>query len=846
MCFAALFFCRSRRIVVLILAFATLLLGEPARSVGAALPSAEVDGVHTIDAEGELSVFGLVNPNGGTVKYWFEFLNEAQFAEGTWTSATRTTPVETSESGLVWQEIPALTAGETYHFRVAVEDEAQFRGDPQYSPAVRALTVPEPEPKTEPACPNAAVRTGPSARLPDCRAYEQLTPADKEGAEDIFGYGNNNDESTAVGLDGEHLLFEHTPAKWGQNVGGSFFGESTYAFTRTPAGWAMTSLYPQPQTGGVALSDLPGYRTFYTPDLSQGLLEEELYVSPPIDISPEVRYELGPPGGPYTVVASEPEEEEEHSGHWVAQSRDGSVAVIESIDRELIPGERTGTTVNHESGSLTGYDLYEYLGGRLRQVNVYTGGATIGTCGSIMVEGREGGGNRGQGQAYESAGISVDTGSLNAVSSNGSRIFFEAFPNGCPSHEEVTQRTKGEGPPKFELYMRMNGEETVDIGSYTFEGANQEGTSLLLAKRGAGGVEYFSYNTETRTVKHLFSLQGDVLGSKHSISEDGNVYYFEATGNPLTPEAPADANDIYRYDIPSETMSFVAVSDQNGRDLGGFYTSPGGDDFYFNVYSVPGAGDALEQVYRYSAAEDVVQCISCASPFDPEPRLLSTFMPERGPNGSRLAPLASPASENGDFIFFDTPNALVPQDVNGEISPHSNHVGEENFSTWFSPSSDVYEWRREGIDGCGLVQGCLALITNGIDGTENVLLGVGRSGRDVFIGTHSQLVATDTDHLGDIYDARIDGGFPAPPAPPTECEGDECSTPPAAPSDPTQKLRPVMDGVEAPESVPVPPKQTAKKRKGKPGKTKHGRQRRARGTTRGGRGERGRASGSRR
>jgi hypothetical protein len=824
---------------------ATLTVGVA--SAGAAtLPTAEADAVHTVDAEGKLSVFGMVSPNGGTVKYWFEFLSEAQFQEEAWTSAARSNPAETSGGGLVWQEIPVgLPAGETYHYRLAVENEAHFKGEPQYSPTVRTLTVPVPEPEAEPTCPNAAVRTGPSAQLPDCRAYEQVTPVNKEGAEDIFDYGLSFQEHTVVGLDGEHLIFQATPAKWGPNVGGSIFGQNSYLFARKPAGWAMTSLYPQPQIGGKSLRTETG-RTFDTPDLSQVLVEEYLSVSN-VNSSREVKYALGPPGGPYSVVGHDFTEgegkQEEHWGHWVAQSRDGSVAVIESPDHELILGEPTGTTKKRENSNLLGYDLYEYSGGHLSQVNVYTDGETIGTCGAEMVEGREGSGNRGQGQGHENLGISVESGSVNAVSSNGSRIFFEAYPSGCPEQEEEYHRLEDNGRTrKIELYMRLNGKETVDIGNYIFEGANPEGTRLFLSKwnEEKGSLEYFSYNTETRLAKPLFSQQGDALGLKHALSENGNVYYFEAIGPAaLTPEAPTDRNDIYRYEISSETMSFVGVSSQDNNHSSGFYVSPDGGDFYFNVDSVEGvaggANPVVVQAYRYDSAEDMVQCIACASSYDPKPQLISVFMPEYGPEGYILSPLAVPASENGNFVFFDTPNELVSQDTNGEIVPGA-------FVNYFSPSSDVYEWRRDGVDGCGRVQGCLALITNGIDGTENVLLGVGRSGRDVFIGTHSQLVPTDTDQGGDIYDARINGGFAVPRPAPAECEGDACSTSQVAPGDPTQTLLPEVEGGNAHVNAAPPPTKKKTKRKGKSRKAKATHPpRRARGRARRVRGRKGRS-----
>jgi len=231
------------------------------------------------------------------------------------------------------------------------------------------------------------------------------------------------------------------------------------------------------------------------------------------------------------------------------------------------------------------------------------------------------------------------------------------------------------------------------------------------------------------------------------------------------------------------------------------------------------------QVYRYDGVEHLVECVSCASPYDPQPKQPAFALDGSGV-GTRPHspfPFLTFTSRDGRFAFFTTPSALVPQDVDGEI-PIEGEVGGVNKSEFVdvsgttSPSSDVYEWRAAGVDGCEHVQGCVALITDGRGGYLNLLLGSVDEGREVLIYTRSKLLPQDVDSAGDVYAVRVDGGFPPPPPRPTECEGDACSTPPAAPNDATPSsltFNGVGNVVPTPADKPVVKAKKPKTRKHK-------------------------------
>ncbi len=765
---------------------------------GRAVPELEADGAG-LTPSGLVAV--AVTQEGGVgydTHYHFQYVSEEQFkGGGEWSGAVSIPEVDLGsgvEAKYVTAELPALSPGETYRYRVVAT--STFPGGP-VDGAEQSLAVPAtPVVEASAVCPNEALRTGASANLPDCRGYEQLTPVDKEGARELFNYGGTISSGVIVSEDGERVMLEDE-AVWGSGAG---MGQGPYLFSRESGSWRLTDGAVQPETGVDRLDT-----ELFAPDL-KGFAFHSFFNTSPVSESKEVEYRTGPPGGPYVTVASVPTGEQEGEG-WVGASQDFSRLFLSVSDHTLL---------GYSTGTRHGGDLYEYSDGELSQVNV-TGpapGTTIGSCGATVVNGDEDAGT---------------VSSAHAVSSDGSRVFFEAAPGSNCSEQK-------------HLYVRVDGESTIDLGAVRFVAANAEGTEVLFGKSNGGAREVILYDTETTSEKLLFTLSGgsalDGRGTLE-VSEDLSTIYF-LTNERLTPEAPPTipqgAVAIYRYDVPAGKLTFVDAA--SNQDLAFRQLSPDGRYLYFSTLSVEGVpgGAGSVQVYRYDSDEGLVQCMSCASPFDPEPKL-SSFFGEVGGGGmleSRTGyPRSEFASNDGDYVFFDTPSALLPEDVDGEVPPESN--GSERHSHSVSVSSDVYEWRKPGIDGCAHVQGCLALITNGRGGFINLFLGTDESGRDAFIYTGSELGPRDNDSAGDIYDARIDGGEPPAPSRPVECEGDACSNPPGAPNDATPSSLTFSGSgnlVESPVATPVVKAKKPKPKKKSRAKKKAKHAKRARGSSR--------------
>jgi hypothetical protein len=724
------------------------------------------------------SVAVTVTVKGGEgydTHYHFEYVSQKAFeSDGGFAKSASTPEVDLGTGAApeyVGADLPGLIAGETYRFRTVATNTSP--GDPVVFGEEQTLMMPAPpvvEPVAARSCPNEALRSGTSALLPDCRAYEQVTPAEKNGTQEIYNYGGlQSQEGTAIGEDGDHLVYGSLFVKFGA---APVSGQSPYFFTREASGWRYTAGTPQPEAG------VDRYEPqVFSPNLNAFAFESQWQTGAGVR-SPEVEYRVGPPGGPYKTVATVTRKAALGAG-WVAASEDFSKLILQLDDPTLL---------GHTTHTQSGYpDLYEYGGNELRQVNVSGQPATtIGTCGATIVRGDEG-----ISTTRRTVSGYAPVGSRHAVSRDGSRVFFEAVPGSNCSQER-------------HLYVRVDGgqedAQTIDVGAYTFVAADANGSTVLLEKK-AGEERGLYLWTGAGSPERLPSTEAVVGLGDFLVSENMSSVYFLVTGQPNEFETPMF---IYRYDVPSRTLLQVAELRQYAGGSGGRTelnsTSPDGRYLYFVADWVGGLGGGGQikatvayetgqssQAYRYDSREQMIQCISCVSASDPEPRENAFFQAPEG-EGTNFTeqgmPRSAIASPDGRYVFFDTPAALLPADVDGELAPETSSRFSQHVSADFSLSSDVYEWRADGVDGCGYPQGCLALITTGGGGYQNVLLGTADEGRDVFFATGESLLPSDRDTAIDIYDARIGGGF-AEPAARTECEGDACASPFAPPSDVT-------------------------------------------------------------
>jgi hypothetical protein len=208
----------------------------------------------------------------------------------------------------------------------------------------------------------------------------------------------------------------------------------------------------------------------------------------------------------------------------------------------------------------------------------------------------------------------------------------------------------------------------------------------------------------------------------------------------------------------------------SGRDLGAYDNPPphavcGGNE------TVP--SHVCAEVYLYDTTARQISCVSCApsgappsEPAENDGGAGSTYLPG---DFASVTHMRRWISADGDRVFFNTNQPLVPQDKN--------------------KAEDVYEWERPGTGSCAVGSafnggGCVYLISPGT-GPAALLLDSDETGDNVFFVTRSGIVPGSLSERPRLYDARVNGGFAAAPgesvqAPPC-LSAEACKPPPGEP-----------------------------------------------------------------
>ena len=655
------------------------------------------------------------------------------------------------------------------------------------------------------ACANAQFRTGASENLPDCRAYEQVSPVEKGGLDAIALSPLQFAQSSACEA-GEQCTVAY------MNDGAAFAGASgngvanAYLATRSATGWQTTALTPP--TPQAPANSLAKVSYAFSGDLSETVLRVPLQQL--TEDAPAGVYNLflrQADGGYSLVSASSPTQpptagcgrcfEQQDVPAFAGASADFSHVIFEANDSLLAGAPGPGVE-----------NLYESSAGKVSLVGILPDEA-------IPPQGTTAGG--GINAVSERA---HDLG--HAISQDGSHVLFEAAADGGEPDPEQAGMT--------ELYDRIDGSLTVEVSAPApgaqpgaceteervcnaeparFWAASADGSIVYftskaaLTKESYTGVEpttgpeprenpgndLYRYDLDTGTLSDLTVDFGDPAGARVlgvvGASEDGEYVYFVATGK-LAAGASSGTPNLYVWHesgAGAGTVTFIAglaapstteeknieavragpefdyqsdVADWTSRPTESqAYVTPDGRHLAFmsveplTNYDNEDArtGEADHEVYEYSAETGQLVCASC-DPSGEQPRG-SAFI------GARLTervstPFHQPrvVSDDGSRLFFSSPDPLVP-----ELSGSGGSV-------------KVFEYEN----------GAPELISGNEAGGEAVFLDASGNGNDVFFATRERLAASDTDELADVYDARVEGGFP-PPVAAKQCQDSECQDP---------------------------------------------------------------------
>lgn len=578
-----------------------------------------------------------------------------------------------------------------------------------------------------------------SAALPDGRAYELVSPAQKLSV-DIHQAPEDPAFSPILSLDGNSIAFTALDGLPGGTSNGFF---NAFRAIRGGGAWDTQQLNSaiSPEFGinaaPIVAAD-PELETFVqsgppsaplTPDAADGV--SNLY--------------LRTDEGFRLITVGAPAFRQEFFTGFISHSADfGHVVFTASLP--LAEGDPEFETVLYDWDAATGQPT---LVGVLPDGEVSPGPVTLA--------------RPPVGSEFPSPSEPVQH--WNPVSADGSRIFFE---------------TEGQ------LFVRIDGSETKQVsapvgaadpdgpqvprfrfaaasGSRAFFSSAEKLTDDSTSDAASGGEDLYLYDVATGALTDITVDAADASGAQIQGvlggAQNGSRLYFVARGE-LADGATAGEDNLYLWEDDGSAKGKIThiatgIDPTNWlstsfelpfRNRLTSHVTPDGQSVLFESTSqltdFNNAGHF--EAYLFTIGADELQCVSCRPVGGPATADALAVGTGDGVLRARVL------TDDGKFAFFTTSEALLPGDVN-EVA-------------------DVYRYDVEAEQ--------LALVSTGTSDLPSVFSDASADGSDIAFTTRESLVGIDTDRAIDVYDARVGGGLSQEaPARPIPCVGPECRGP---------------------------------------------------------------------
>ena len=652
------------------------------------------------------------------------------------------------------EDLSDLSSATSYHYRVvATNSEGSTEG------------------------PDQVFETLNSCGLTDDRCYEMVSPSDKGpvgAAGDIAILGNGL--RFQVAPDGSAIAYSTAYGDSDSTAG----SEVLYQASRGLSDWSSFQLSaPALGVPTDSQSSNPSLPLALASDLSCGfyISTQRLAADAPqemLDVGMGLLYRRNADGS-WTTVTSLPAL---------------NPTSVESLNQYVVmgmsdePGNRCGRVVFRTNFVYPGVDggvgarTYEWNDGVLSTVGKIPGPG--GEVDAALVPGASAGFTFGSFLNFAGA-VTRDT----------SRIFFQAVRQASPKPAEVGS---------LGVFVRDSGAAAVDVslsqtavannGASRYETASADGQHVFFTARyglaangdtdgptscaivsdsGNGpGCDLYRYSVGdgslTSVTGENSSPGGAGVGGIIDVSEDGSHVYFAARGQLVQGEGNSEAknladNDHSVYLAVGGTLKFVgtlgggggfttaaALATKRTAFINPFWTSrvasDGGRLLFASAADMGGLeSGGFPEAYLYDAGTDQTICLSCRRDRQPSAAPHPFPLPTQDTN-SRNVPSVT-LTADGRRVFFFSANRLASGATEGQPNLYQWEDGQVSFLASSAPSTT---------------------------GAPLKFAGASASGDDVYFTTVDHYTWEDTDGKLDVYDARVGGGFPEPPAPPDPCD----------------------------------------------------------------------------